>query len=115
MRIPGWLIVAAAAVVAVPFGWMLGVLAAELIVGPEFGVFPVVTIPIGIAASLWFAVSRIVTPLVRLAIMAAGQRGDRPISLMPAAAVVAAECCRLISATGNPPPNLAGTLFYQFS
>jgi hypothetical protein len=72
MRSLTWLIVALAVVAAIPFGWLLGVFAAELIVGPEFGVFPVLTIPFGMTASIWFSVSRIATPVIRLAILLFG-------------------------------------------
>jgi hypothetical protein len=72
MRIPRWLIVAAAVVAAIPFGWMLGVLTAELIVGREMGVFPVLTIPFGLAAAIAFALSSIATAATRLAIMVIG-------------------------------------------
>ena len=66
------LLTATAVIVAIPFGWMLGVVAAELIVRPEFGVFPVLTIPFGLAVAIWFALSHIATPAVRLAIMVLG-------------------------------------------
>lgn len=72
MRSLSWLLIVAAVVAAIPCGWMLGVLAARLIVGPEFGVFPVLTIPFGMAVSIWFAVSRMATPLIRLAVMVLG-------------------------------------------
>jgi hypothetical protein len=72
MHVPSWLIVSAAVVAAIPFGWMLGVLAAEAIVGREMGVFPVLTIPFGLIAAIVFAVSPIANPAVRLLLMIVG-------------------------------------------
>lgn len=66
MRIPSWL------VMALPFGWGLGVLAAEAAVGRDVGVLPALTIPVAVTGSIVFALSSVVTPLVRLAIFAAG-------------------------------------------
>jgi len=65
-------IVAAAVVAAIPFGWLLGVAVAELIVGRDFGVFPVLTIPLGWVAAVSFALTSRVHPGVRLAVLAAG-------------------------------------------
>jgi hypothetical protein len=47
-----WALIAAAVVAAFPFGWGLGVLAAYLMVGPDFGVFPVLMIIPGILGGL---------------------------------------------------------------
>jgi hypothetical protein len=58
VRIPAWMVVAAAVVAALPCGWGLGVVAAYLIAGPDFGVLPVATIPFGVLATMWFALSR---------------------------------------------------------
>jgi hypothetical protein len=72
MHLPGWVIVAAAFVAAIPFGWLLGVAVAELIVGRDFGVFPVLTIPLGWAAAVCFALTSRVRAGVRLAVLAGG-------------------------------------------
>jgi hypothetical protein len=72
MHLPAWLIVAAALVAAIPFGWLLGVAVAELIVGRDFGVFPVLTIPLGWIVAVSFALTSRVRPGVRLAVLAAG-------------------------------------------
>jgi hypothetical protein len=72
MRVPSWLIVAAAVVMALPFGWGLGVALAALALGREFGQLPALTVPVAIVASIVFALMPSVSPLTRLAIMAAG-------------------------------------------
>jgi hypothetical protein len=51
MRIPSWLLVIAAVLAAFPFGWGLGVFVAYLVAGKNFGQLPVLTVPLGIAAS----------------------------------------------------------------
>ena len=71
MRVPSWLIVALAVVMAIPCGWGLGVIAAELAVGRDVGVLPAATIPFGIVAAIVFAVSSVATPLTRLAVLTA--------------------------------------------
>jgi len=72
MRVPAWLIVAAAVVVAFPFAWGLGVDVAFLLLGPEVGAFPVVTILLALGAAVSFAIAPWLTPAKRLAILAAG-------------------------------------------
>jgi len=72
MRIPSWLIVTAAVVAALPFGWGLGVLIAHLLLGREIGVFPALTIPVTTVGSIVFALSRTVSPATRLAVMTGG-------------------------------------------
>ena len=69
MTIPPRLIVAGAVVIAIPCGWMLGVLAAEAIVGHDVGALPVLTIPLGIVSSITFALVRIAAPATRLVIL----------------------------------------------
>jgi hypothetical protein len=72
MRIPSWLLVAAAVVAALPFGWGLGVLAAYLLLGREIGVFPVLTIPVAVIGSIIIALSSRFSPATRLAVTAGG-------------------------------------------
>ena len=72
MRIPSWLIVIAAVVAALPFGWVLGVLAAQALLGREIGVFPVLTIPVAVIGSIVFALSSKFSPATRLAVTAGG-------------------------------------------
>jgi len=45
------------------------VLAAEVIAGHDAGAFPVLTIPLGIAGAITFALARIAAPSTRLAIL----------------------------------------------
>jgi len=71
MRVPSWLIVALAVVMAIPCGWGLGVIAAELAVGRDVGVLPAATIPFGVIGAIVFAVSSVATPLRRLAVLTA--------------------------------------------
>jgi hypothetical protein len=72
MRIPSWLIVIAAVIAALPFAWGLGVLAAHLMLGPDVGVMPALTIPIALAGLIAVALSRALSPGTRFAIMAGG-------------------------------------------
>lgn len=68
----GNIIVLVAIAVAIPFGWLLGVGVAELIVGRDFGVFPIVTIPLGWIAAVTFALMSRINPGVRLGVLTAG-------------------------------------------
>ena len=72
MRVPSWVLVTAGVIVAFPFGWGLGVFMAFLIAGRDFGQLPALTVLVGLAASIAFAVSSILTPAIRLVIMLAG-------------------------------------------
>jgi hypothetical protein len=72
MRTPSWVIVVAAVVMAVPFGWGLGVLAAYLIAGPNFGQLPAATVPIGIVASIAFVLIPGFKPRTRLSVVTGG-------------------------------------------
>jgi hypothetical protein len=72
VRLLSWALIAAAVVAALPFGWGLGVLAAYLLVGPDFGVFPVLTIIPGIIGAIAFALSPALTAGMRLAILVIG-------------------------------------------
>jgi hypothetical protein len=72
MRIPSWLVVTAAVLAALPFGWGLGVFVAYLVAGPNFGQLPALTVPVSIVAAIVFASSSFVTPWTRLTIMLAG-------------------------------------------
>ena len=67
-----WLIVAAAVVVAIPFGYALGVVAVSLLAGPDIGQMPVMSVPIAILGSIIFALLPVLTPRIRLTILAAG-------------------------------------------
>jgi hypothetical protein len=55
MRIPSPILVTAAAVLALPAGWGLGVVVAYAIAGPDFGQLPALTVPISIIAAIVFA------------------------------------------------------------
>jgi hypothetical protein len=43
-------------VAAIPIGWVLGVAIARVVAGRDFGQLPLMTVPIGIAASIAFAI-----------------------------------------------------------
>ena len=60
-----------AILVAIPFGWMLGALLAYLIAGPNFGQLPILTVPVGLAAGIAFALVPTLTTGKRIAIMIA--------------------------------------------
>jgi hypothetical protein len=72
MQFPTWAVVAAAVVAAFPFGWGLGVAAAYLLAGPDFGQLPALTVPLGIMAAIVFAVLPLLSAQKRLLIMVAG-------------------------------------------
>jgi hypothetical protein len=72
MQFPSWAIVAAAVVAAFPFGWGLGVTAAYLLAGPDFGQLPALTVPVGIIAAIVFALLPLLSARKRLLIMVAG-------------------------------------------
>jgi hypothetical protein len=72
MRFAAWARIAAAAVLAVPFGWGLGVFIADVVGGRDFGQLPVLTVPLGIVAAVVFAFLPVFTPATRLTVMAAG-------------------------------------------
>ncbi|MBV8934856.1 MAG: hypothetical protein JO320_09640 [Alphaproteobacteria bacterium] len=72
MRVRSWAIIAAAVIAALPFGWGLGLTAAYLIAGHDFGQLPALTVPLGIVAAIAFALSPLLTPGKRLAILVIG-------------------------------------------
>ena len=72
MQVPTWLIVAAAVVLALPFGWGLGLVAAYIVAGKNFGQLPAVTVPLGILAALAFAVWPSFRPSTRLKVTFVG-------------------------------------------
>jgi hypothetical protein len=72
MTVPSWVIVTGAVIMAVPFGWGLGVVVAMLAVGRDVGVLPAAIIPFAIIGSIWFALSSAIPPLLRLATLTAG-------------------------------------------
>jgi hypothetical protein len=72
MRTPSSAVVVAAVVTAVPFGWGMGVLVAYLLAGPDFGQLPAATVPLGILASIAFALMPLFKPQTRLTFMAGG-------------------------------------------
>ena len=72
MRVPSWVVVAAAVVMALPFGWGIGVLVAYLLAGPDFGQLPIATVPIGIVGAVVFALSPALEASTRLQVMVAG-------------------------------------------
>jgi len=57
---------------AFPFGCGLGVFAAFLIAGSNFGQLPAATVPLGIAGALVFAVWPGFKPSTRLTVLVAG-------------------------------------------
>ena len=72
MRIPPFVWIIAAVILALPFGWGLGVVAAYLIAGSNFGQMPIVTVPLAIVASIVFALVPWVPAQTRVIIMAIG-------------------------------------------
>ena len=72
MQIPPSVTVAAAALMALPFGWGLGVFAAYLLAGSNFDQLPIATVPIGIIAALIFAFWPTFAPLTRLKVTFGG-------------------------------------------
>lgn len=59
-------------VMAIPFGWGLGVVAAYIVAGKEFGQLPVATVPLAIIASIAFALWPAIKASTRLIVMVAG-------------------------------------------
>jgi hypothetical protein len=72
MAAPRWVVSGAALLAALPFGWCLGVLAAYVVSGSDFGQLPALTVPLGIVAAVIFARASVLTAPARLAIMVAG-------------------------------------------
>ena len=72
MRVPPWAVVAAAVIAAFPFGKGLGLIAAYLIAGHDFGQLPALTVPLSIVGAAAFALSPLLTPGRRLAILVLG-------------------------------------------
>jgi hypothetical protein len=72
MKASGWLTLLAAIGAALPFGWGLGVAAAYLVAGSNFGQLPALTVPLGLLAALGFAVLPVTTASKRLKILLAG-------------------------------------------
>ena len=72
MQLPSWAVVTAAVVAAFPFGWGLGVVAAYLLVGSDFGQLPALTVALGIIAAIVFALLPLLSARKRLLIMVAG-------------------------------------------
>jgi hypothetical protein len=71
MRILSW-VVAASVPAALPFGWGLGVVATHLMAGHDFGQLLALTVPLCIVAAVAFALSPLLTPGKRLAILSIG-------------------------------------------
>jgi len=63
------LAVVAAVVLALPAGWGLGVLLAYAIAGRNFGQLPALTVPLGMAAALIFALWPSLPPSIRFKVM----------------------------------------------
>ena len=72
MNVPSWVVVAGAVVAALPFGWGLGLVAAYMIAGKDFGQLPALTVPIGLLAALVFALWPSVKPRTRLTVLFVG-------------------------------------------
>jgi len=72
MQTPSWATVAAAVVMALPFGWGLGLVAAYLIAEKNFGQLPAATVPLGILAALAFALWPSLRPSTRLKVTLGG-------------------------------------------
>jgi hypothetical protein len=72
VRVPSWILVTAAVIVALPFGWGLGVFVACLIAGKNFGQLRALTVPLALIESIIFALSSTFTPGRRLTMMLVG-------------------------------------------
>lgn len=72
MRIWSVIFTAGAVLLALPFGWGLGVALAYAIAGKDFGQLPAGTVPIALMASVAFAVCPAISAKARCAIMASG-------------------------------------------
>ena len=72
MPVPSRVTIAAAVVMAFPFGWGLGALAAYVIAGRNFGQLPLVTVPLGILAAVVFALWPSFRPITRLKVTFGG-------------------------------------------
>jgi len=69
---PAGLKIAAAVLLAFPFGWGLGVVIAWMIAGPDFGQLPAATIGFSIIGSIVFALWPSIRPDTRLTVLFVG-------------------------------------------
>lgn len=69
MVVLGWV---GCLLLVLPFGWMLGLVAAIVLSGGAVGQLPMLTIPIAVLGSLAFAVLPLAPVATRLRVMAAG-------------------------------------------
>lgn len=69
---PSWVLIAGAVLMALPFGWGAGLLAAIIVTGGDYGQLPALTVPIGIVAAVIYAVAPVARPATRLKVLSAG-------------------------------------------
>jgi hypothetical protein len=69
---PKWVVIAATVILALPFGWGLGLLAAYLIAGKNFGQLPAATVPLGIIAAMTFSLGASFKVTTRFTVMLVG-------------------------------------------
>jgi hypothetical protein len=69
---PKWLLTAATVLLALPFGWGMGLLAAYLIAGKNFGQLPAATVSLGIIVAMIFAFWSSVKLSTRFTVMLVG-------------------------------------------
>ena len=67
-----WILTAVTVVLALPFGWGLGVIVAYLIAGKNFGQLPVATVPLGLIAAVAFALWSRVKDTTRFTVLLVG-------------------------------------------
>jgi len=67
-----WLVTAATVVLALPFGWGLGLLVAYLVAGKNLGQLPAGTVPLGIVAAVVFALWSSIKLTTRFMVMLLG-------------------------------------------
>ena len=72
MGVPSWVITGGALLMALPFGYGLGVTAAFVIAGNDFGQMPIVTVPLGIVVSMVFAIWPTIKAGIRLLVLSVG-------------------------------------------
>jgi len=67
-----WLLIAGTVALALPVGWGLGLFAAYLIAGKNFGQLPAATVPLGLGVALAFAVWSRLEATTRFVVMLVG-------------------------------------------
>ena len=72
MKVPAWAVTTSALILALPFGWGLGLVAALIIAGKDFGQLPAATVPLGLIAAFVFALRSSIKASTRLLVLSVG-------------------------------------------